>query len=710
MESESNVRRFCLSLTALLLGVAVLIPLASTSAEAVAAPAPRAHPNLPSPLHITDFPTAHNTFPAALTSGPEGKLWFTEDVSEALIGSFDPSSHTYNYYTLNQGIFAFKAQGITVDHLGNLWMSANGTYAYKFDPTNKASENFERDVSGSEQSVTAAPDGNIWFSGDDIFSSGCYLYEANPVTDVFTKHTLQGGDCTILGITIGQDGNLWFLDETNNAVGEYDPSSGITHEYPLPSPNALALAITPGPNDTLWFTEPGVDKIGTINIDTHVITEFDVPTPNASPRCITMGPDGEIWFTERDNAAIGRVDVSNGDISQFSVAGVDPNGTGAFLDGITTGADGNLWITDEDDQLLRVSLAPTIVTEPSNQTASLGEMVHFTSTASGIPAPSVQWQESFDGGTTWAPVEGGTSTNLSLNASPGAAAAEYRALFTSSTGSVVSTTASLRLLPSPAGYWLAGRDGGVFAFGGAHFFGSLPSVNIRPSEPIVAMASTPDGNGYWLVGSDGGVFAFGGAHFFGSLPSDHIRPAEPIVAMASTPDGNGYWLVGSDGGVFGFGDARFFGSLPSRGIKPADPVTRMVATPTGLGYWLVGSDGGIFALGDARFFGSLPSRGISPGSAVVGSDVSPNGLGYWLVGSNGDVFAFGSAGYHGNSPSKASVPIIGIANDPHGQGYWLVGSDGSVSGLGPIPTFGSLPELGKTVAPADAIASVAAQP
>ncbi len=30
------------------------------------------------------------------------------------------------------------------------------------------------------------------------------------------------------------------------------------------------------------------------------------------------------------------------------------------------------------------------------------------------------------------------------------------------------------------------------------------------------MAATPDGSGYWLVASDGGVFAFGDAHFDGS--------------------------------------------------------------------------------------------------------------------------------------------------------------------------------------------------
>ena len=60
------------------------------------------------------------------------------------------------------------------------------------------------------------------------------------------------------------------------------------------------------------------------------------------------------------------------------------------------------------------------------------------------------------------------------------------------------------------------------------------------------MAATPDGKGYWLVASDGGIFAYGDAHFYGSTGGKNLN--SPIVGMAPTPDGKGYWLVASDGG------------------------------------------------------------------------------------------------------------------------------------------------------------------
>ena len=62
------------------------------------------------------------------------------------------------------------------------------------------------------------------------------------------------------------------------------------------------------------------------------------------------------------------------------------------------------------------------------------------------------------------------------------------------------------------------------------------------------MADTPDGNGYWLVAADGGIFTFGDAGYFGSVPAAH--PASVgVVAISPVSDGQGYWIAGSNGAV-----------------------------------------------------------------------------------------------------------------------------------------------------------------
>ena len=84
---------------------------------------------------------------------------------------------------------------------------------------------------------------------------------------------------------------------------------------------------------------------------------------------------------------------------------------------------------------------------------------------------------------------------------------------------------------------------------------------------ICGGAMTADGKGLWEVGTDGGVFALGDAHFYGSLPSIGATPVAPVVGIAKTPDAHGYWLVAADGGIFTFGNAGFYGSAAGLRIR-----------------------------------------------------------------------------------------------------------------------------------------------
>jgi hypothetical protein len=218
-------------------------------------------------------------------------------------------------------------------------------------------------------------------------------------------------------------------------------------------------------------------------------------------------------------------------------------------------------------------------------------------------------------------------------------------------------------------YRLAASDGGVFSFC-APYFGSMGGHHLN--QPIVGMASTPDGQGYWLVARDGGIFSFGDARFFGS--TGNLRLNRPIVGMTATPDGGGYWLVAADGGVFSFGDARFFGSTGNLHLN--QPVVGMAATPGG-GYWLVAADGGVFSFGDAAFEGSTGNLRLT--QPVVGMAATPGGGGYWLVAADGGIFTFGDAAFEGSAGGASlESPVVGLAPTPDGRGYWLASADGAV--------------------------------
>ncbi|HEV2360335.1 MAG TPA: DUF4185 domain-containing protein [Acidimicrobiales bacterium] len=239
------------------------------------------------------------------------------------------------------------------------------------------------------------------------------------------------------------------------------------------------------------------------------------------------------------------------------------------------------------------------------------------------------------------------------------------------------------------GYFLAGRQGAIAAVGHVP---ALRGFSTPSGDPVVGIATTPDGQGYYAVTSHGDVHVAGDARFTGDLA--HMPGgagavhASDIVAIAPTTDGGGYWLIGADGGEFAFGDAHYHGSIPGLGIRVHD-IVGMVATPSGKGYLLVGADGGVFAFGATRFYGSLPGDGLSVHD-IRGILPAPTGTGSILVGADGGVVNFG----HG-APYEGSLPglgfhlddIVGIVLTPTGLGYWMATSTGDVYRFGDALAF-----------------------
>jgi len=58
---------------------------------------------------------------------------------------------------------------------------------------------------------------------------------------------------------------------------------------------------------------------------------------------------------------------------------------------------------------------PVFTTQPQSQSINVGQDVTFTVAVSGTPDPSLQWQASVNGGSTWSNIAGQTGTTLRLN-------------------------------------------------------------------------------------------------------------------------------------------------------------------------------------------------------------------------------------------------------------------------------------------------------
>ena len=90
---------------------------------------------------------------------------------------------------------------------------------------------------------------------------------------------------------------------------------------------------------------------------------------------------------------------------------------------------------------------PTVTTHPSNRTVTAGATVSFSAAASGVPAPTLQWQVSTNSGTTFTNISGATAGTYSFVAATNDDGKRFRAVFTNAYGSATSSNASLTVVP-----------------------------------------------------------------------------------------------------------------------------------------------------------------------------------------------------------------------------------------------------------------------
>jgi virginiamycin B lyase len=139
-------------------------------------------------------------------------------------------------------------------------------------------------------------------------------------------------------ITAGPDGNLWFTMPYTNQIGRMTPA-GVVTPFAIPTPSAGPSVIAPGPDGNLWFTENASNKIASIT-PLGVFTEYDISTLGSQPAGIAAGADGNLWYTEGLGDKIGRISPTGTNAAEFSIP-IAAAGPGA----IVAGPDGNMWFT-----------------------------------------------------------------------------------------------------------------------------------------------------------------------------------------------------------------------------------------------------------------------------------------------------------------------------------------------------------------------------
>ncbi len=405
---------------------------------------------LPGPLPLTTrFSTGD-----AITTGPDGNLWFTEEFPA--VGRCTPAGQVTEFPVTGVGLAS--SSGVTAGPDGNIWFTltspSSPEVVCRITPAGKITEFPVTGLTpdGNSGGITAGPDGNLWFTA----SNG--IGRITPAGKITTFHTGLVAGSSPSQITAGPDGNLWFTDVPlmgTGRIGRITPSGAIT-EFSLPiAKQSAPRGITAGPDGNVWFTSG--DTVGRSTPGGAVKT-FPLNLQHTFANGgITAGPDGTLYIASVVNNDLSSVNNRIDRITPAGVVGIVGAGTGVpgAAVGLTAGPDAKLWFIDRgDNRIYTLPLpsraAPTLLVTDAGGTyngsafparatvngkSSLEGVAPTLTYYAGTYASAAALQAAVKAGTAHAlagaPVAAGAYTVVaSFAGSPNYAAARAQATFT----------------------------------------------------------------------------------------------------------------------------------------------------------------------------------------------------------------------------------------------------------------------------------------
>ncbi|HZS76159.1 MAG TPA: hypothetical protein VFA41_06045 [Ktedonobacteraceae bacterium] len=211
--------------------------------------------------------------------------------------------------------------------------------------------------------------GNVWFTDPNNNAIGVF----NTNTQIWTEYTtgITTGAAPF-GLVIDSNHNLWFAERGTSSIGYFNTSSHAVVETAVPTPSSQPFDLTyDSTHNIVWFTENAVAKIGnfTPTSDGHnvTITEYTSNTVSTTyPHMITLDSQGNPWYSEQDADQVAKFNPTTHTATQYSLVGnicptpgVTPTPcTNTYISGIAVDANGTVW-ADEFQNSELIALNPT---------------------------------------------------------------------------------------------------------------------------------------------------------------------------------------------------------------------------------------------------------------------------------------------------------------------------------------------------------------
>jgi sugar lactone lactonase YvrE len=337
--------------------------------------------------------------PTDITAGPDGALWFTNNIGNS-IGRITTAGAVTSYQ--DPGILF--PTGITSGPDGALWFTNTVANSVGRITTAGAVTSFtDPNISNSLFDITSGPDGALWFgSGNSAIDR---ITTAGAVTS-YTDPSISGPG----GMTAGPDGALWFTNDFSNSIGRITTTGAVTN-YPDPGASAPAT-IASGPDGALWFTNQTNNSIGKLTLG----ASGSVPGAPSITKVTAGDRQIAVSFTPGADGS----SPTSGYVASCNPTGGGPGrsqsgGDSAIaVTGLTNGTDYTCTVIAFNDVGNSPRSKPSAVVTPADVTAQCTDKTTCTAAIPSSPSPSTPGQDVHVSGTPSAAVG-----SISLSTAPG---------------------------------------------------------------------------------------------------------------------------------------------------------------------------------------------------------------------------------------------------------------------------------------------------
>ncbi len=310
-----------------------------------------------------------------------GNIWFT------LQGGIGEITSTGTLKTFSTSSFQALANplGITLGTEGNMYFTASGGSQGAIGEINTTTDQITElavMTPGTQtvlnpfnfaqgNAITVGPDGNLWFVEPQLGAIGVMSLAGVNLQQISVAGGVSAGS-----IAFGPNGNLYIANDMQNAnaIIEMTQQGTTVNTTALPSGQTLSginSSVVVDNNGTIWFTELG-SAIGEATENSNSVLTFQTPVAlpyGGIPTDLVLSKtDDSIWYSEFGGTFTGGIGhiLANGESVEYPTPGfddsiaLDSSGTPWFTEPLITGSTPGTGIG-------RLNVPPTSATVQENQ-------------------------------------------------------------------------------------------------------------------------------------------------------------------------------------------------------------------------------------------------------------------------------------------------------------------------------------------------------